>query len=449
MCKSDLRDEEQRTAILDDSNAPAHAVDDRTVPVDAELLPPTSRPGKTGKTGERWGLASEALTGLSRPQTALFGLAAGAGLLGSGFDVAGPGSIVQALLVLAGIVAFHEAGHFTAARAQGIHVSKFSIGFGPALWKYQNKEVEYSLRAIPLGGFVAFPDDDPESDIPPDDPDLLRNRNIPQRLLVISAGIIANIILAYGVLLTQVATVGTPSLDFLPGVIVPEVIGSSAGYRAGVKAGDVFVGINGQALTPSVNNVKRVVDIIRDNPGREVMLTIQRGEDAKPFDLAVTPDLAPRDSGGVIGVKLGAHAKIKRVSASGPVDALQRAGAEFNRLGSQITNGLKQILFNFSSVQDKISGPVAIVVAGSEVARTDSSGLYQFAALVSLNLAVVNAFPLPGLDGGYIAFLALEAARGKKLQKEVEAYIMGTGLLLLTGVGVLMVVRDAIHLSGG
>lgn len=122
----------------------------------------------------------------------------------------GPISTLQAILILCAIVAFHELGHFTAARVQGIHVSKFAIGFGPSLWSYKAGDVEYSVRAFPLGGFVAFPDNDEDCPYPEDDPDLLKNRPIADRFWVISAG-------------SSLITVTTPSpphtrcLDRLPG----------------------------------------------------------------------------------------------------------------------------------------------------------------------------------------------------------------------------------------
>jgi hypothetical protein len=116
---------------------------------------------------ERWMPASW-LSGWKGMGSMLLSLGAvtGGGLLGSGFDLKGPESVLQAVGVLGLTVGIHELGHFLAAVTRGIHVTKFSIGFGPTLLKWQGKEVEYSLRLLPLGGFVAFPDDDPESPYP-------------------------------------------------------------------------------------------------------------------------------------------------------------------------------------------------------------------------------------------------------------------------------------------
>ena len=109
-------------------------------------------------------------------------------MLGLFPDISGPASAVQAVLILCGIVAFHELGHFSAARLQGIHVSKFSVGFGPVLASFQPGEVEYAIRALPLGGFVSFPDQEEDCPYPKDDPNLLKNRPVLDRAIVISAG---------------------------------------------------------------------------------------------------------------------------------------------------------------------------------------------------------------------------------------------------------------------
>lgn len=126
---------------------------------------------------------------------------------------------------------------------------------------------------------------------------------------------------------------------------------------------------------------------------------------------------------------------------------MTKASKEFMRLTNTVTDGLKQVFFNFAQTADKLSGPVAIVAVGAEVARSDIAGLFQFAAIVNINLAVVNILPLPALDGGYLFLIALEALRGKKLPEGVEKGIMSSGILLLLAVGVVLMVRDTLNLG--
>lgn len=369
-----------------------------------------------------------------------------AGLPGIFSGLESSGSVIQSIAVLAAVISVHEAGHFLAARLQGIHVTKFAIGFGPTLAKYQGKEVEYSLRAIPLGGYVAFPDDDPQSGFQPDDPDLLKNRGIPARALVISAGVIANIIFAYSVLFGQVLTVGLVEQEYLPGVVIPEIIARSAASRGGLEAGDVVLSVGGRTLDMNVGAVFDLVDTIKDNPGRTLDFEVRRQGFSDLINLKITPDLA-YDGAGKIGVQLSTNASLHRVKASNLGEAVTKASKEFVRLLTTVTEGLKQVFFNFSQTADKLSGPVAIVAVGAEVARSDIAGLFQFAAIVNINLAVVNMLPLPALDGGYLFLIALEALRGKKLPEGVEKGIMSSGILLLLAVGVVLMVRDTLNLG--
>lgn len=112
--------------------------------------------------------------------------------------------VLLSILVLGLLIVVHELGHFLAARWQHIRVSRFSIGFGPVIARYQGPEVEYALRALPLGGYVGFPDDDPDSGISKDDPNLLKNRPILDRTIVLLAGVTANFVFGYLVLLALV-----------------------------------------------------------------------------------------------------------------------------------------------------------------------------------------------------------------------------------------------------
>jgi membrane-associated protease RseP (regulator of RpoE activity) len=369
-----------------------------------------------------------------------------AGVPGIFAGLEGSGSVVQSVAVLAAVISVHETGHFLAARLQGIHVTKFAIGFGPTLAKWQGKEVEYSLRAIPLGGYVAFPDDDPNSGFKSDDPDLLKNRGIPARALVISAGVLANIVFAYSVLVGQVLTVGLVEQEYLPGVIIPEIIARSAASRGGLEAGDIVLSVDGHSLGSNVASVFDLVDVIKDNPGRALDFEVRRQELPDLLHVNITPDVA-YDGAGKIGVQLSTNARLHRVKANNLGEAVTKASKEFGRLTSQVTEGLKQVVFNFAQTADKLSGPVAIVAVGAEVARSDIAGLFQFAAIVNINLAIVNMLPLPALDGGYLFLIMLEALRGKKLPEGVEKGIMSSGILLLLALGVVLMVRDTLNLG--
>lgn len=363
----------------------------------------------------------------------------------AGFNIEGPQSVLEALGVLAAIITIHECGHFLAAYLQNIHIAQFSIGFGPALFKLQGKKVEYSLRAIPLGGFVGFPDDDPESEYSPDDPDLLKNRPILDRLLVTSAGVIANLTFAYFILFGQVLTTGLLQQEVLPGVIVPEVISTSVAAKAGILAGDVVVGVDDVVLPAGENAVYDLVHIIKESPSRPLSFLISRKKE--PLEIKIVPGTSI-DGTGKIGVQLAPNSKPVKVKAKDLTEATVRASKEFSRLFATVTDGLKQVILNFSQTADKISGPVAIVAVGAEVARTDAAGLSQFAAIVNINLAVVNILPLPALDGGYILLIFLEALRGgKKLPNKVEQGIMSSGIVLLLAIGMFLMVRDALNLG--
>ncbi|MEO0868260.1 MAG: site-2 protease family protein, partial [Cyanobacteria bacterium J06642_11] len=192
-------------------------------------------------------------------------------------------SVLAVISVIALLIFVHELGHFLAARLQGIHVNRFSIGFGPILWKYQGSTTEYALRALPLGGFVGFPmEDDDDSDVSfaPDDPDLLQNRPVMDRAIVMSAGVIANLLFAYLVFVIQFTTVGVPK-DFVPepGVLIPQVMSStSPAAQAGIRAGDIILSVDERPLNEGKENVDLLIDAIRQSPNEPVDLLVQRGK---------------------------------------------------------------------------------------------------------------------------------------------------------------------------
>ena len=350
-------------------------------------------------------------------------------------------SVLAAIAVLAVLIVVHELGHFAAARWQGIRVNRFSIGFGPAIAKYQGQETEYAIRAFPLGGYVGFPDDDPESEIPPDDPDLLRNRPLFDRAIVISAGVIANLIFAYFLMVGQAATVGIP--DVGPGVLIPEVVAgsTSAAVTAGIEPGDKILAVSGRSLSGG-NAMSSLRDTIQASPAIPLELTVQR--QGETISLTVTPD---RDSEGKgkLGVKLAPNVIQER--APNLLAALTLGANAYQNLVSLTVQGFWQLISHFQENARQVAGPVKIVEYGAAIARHDAGNLFQFAALISINLAIINILPLPALDGGQLAFLAIEGLQGKPLPRKVQDGIMQTGLFLILGFGVFLIVRDTANLA--
>ncbi len=437
-------------------------------------------------------------------------------------------SVLAAIGILALLILVHELGHFLAARLQGIHVNRFSIGFGPVLVKYQGPETEYAIRAFPLGGFVGFPDDDPDSTISPDDPDLLRNRPILDRAIVISAGVIANLVFAYLLLVVQAGTIGFPQAS-APGVVVPGIIAEVAqvsppASRAGIQPGD-FLALDGEKLTFTLNPdrtqgevlaessdqqiqvlVNRKADkdklelkdfyltpkpgnngkgqigvqfvpgaalkagirpgdvivsanghvfgktplreeaafrqIIQASAGKPVQLEILRGQESQR--LTVIPEASPTGEGRV-GVSLRFNGKVVQERVQG-LQVFGTAADRFQTIVEDTFQGFSQLIKNFSKTANQVAGPVKIVAEGAKIAASNAIYLFDFAALISINLAIINILPLPALDGGQLAFLLIEGLRGKPLPTHIQDGVMQTGLMLLLGLGIFLIIRDTANL---
>ena len=349
-------------------------------------------------------------------------------------------NVLAALLVLALLIVVHEAGHFLAATLQGIRVSGFSIGFGPALIKRQRRGVTYALRLLPLGGFVAFPDDDEESTIPADDPDLLRNRPIPQQALVVAAGVLANLALALVVLFAQAAIVGVPAAPD-PGVLVVQVQPGGAAARSGLRAGDQILSLNDQPLAAGQRGVAAMVRDVKAAPEQPIRVERKRG------DATFTVELIPDDQQGTgkIGAQL-ANISGEMRPVRNPGELVLTTGSQFSQMLQQTVRGYAGLLTNFRATAGQVSGPVKIVEMGAQLSQQGGSGLVLFSALISINLAVLNSLPLPLLDGWQMMMLAIQSVRGRPVSERIQMAFVQSGFLLLVGLTLVLIVRDTSQL---
>ena len=177
-------------------------------------------------------------------------------------------NVLTSITVLGFLIFFHEMGHFLAAILQGIYVDGFSIGFGPSIIQKKFKDITYSFRAFPLGGFVSFPDEEVNK-IDPNDPNLLKNRPIFQRVLVISAGVFANLVLAYTILILNVTTIGIP-FDPEPGILVLATQPEKAAAIAGLEPGDKILNIETNTLGVGDQAVSTLVKKIQNSSEQSI-----------------------------------------------------------------------------------------------------------------------------------------------------------------------------------
>ncbi|XFA73599.1 RIP metalloprotease RseP [Thermosynechococcaceae cyanobacterium Okahandja] len=356
-------------------------------------------------------------------------------------------AVAVAIAILGVLIFVHELGHFLAARSQGIHVNRFSIGFGPILWKYQGSETEYALRLIPLGGYVGFPDDDPNGMIPATDPDLLSNRPILDRAIVISAGVIANLLFAYLLFLVQLGVMGVTHTTYYDGVLVPALVPESSlvATKAGIQPGDLILAVDGEPLTASANSLPKLMKAIQHHPNQPLTLEIQRQGSVQQITL--TPEVNA-DGQARIGVQLAPHADVRRERTWNPITLATAAASEFQNVIILTLDGFRELFQHFDQAAQQVSGPVAIVAMGADIARSNAEQLFTFTALISINLAIINILPLPALDGGQLLFLLIEALRGRPLPNRIQEGVMQTGLVLLLGLGMVLMVRDTVNLAG-
>ncbi len=349
-------------------------------------------------------------------------------------------NVLTSITVLGFLIFFHEMGHFLAAILQGIYVDGFSIGFGPSIIQKKYKNITYSLRSFPLGGFVSFPDEE-VNNIDPQDPNLLKNRPIFQRVIVISAGVFANLILAYTILIINVTTIGIP-FDPEPGILVLATQPEKAADLAGLEPGDIILKIETNILEVGDQAVSTLVKKIQNSSEKPISIEILRNEVFK--EITLTPKNV--DGKGTIGAQLQPNIRKETKKTKNIIELFKYTNNEFSSLLIKTIQGYKGLITNFSSTAQQLSGPVKIVEIGAQLSEQGGTGILLFAALISINLAVLNSLPLPLLDGGQLVFTLIEGFRGEPVPVKVQIAVTQSSFFLLVGLSVLLIIRDTSQL---
>ena len=348
--------------------------------------------------------------------------------------------IIVALLVLSVLIFFHELGHFAAARFFGVQVDVFSIGFGKKLYSKMIGKTEWSLSAIPLGGYVKMKgqDDTDPTAISYDD-DSYNVKRPWQRIIILLAGPFANFLLAF-ILYFAIANLGVPKL--LP--YVGKVGKDTPAFKAGLTKEDKIIQVNGnnilywENIGENINGTKGDLTIIVERAQRLVtlQLTPKVIEDQNIFGEKITRR--------IIGISpLGKQTTVY----FGFIDGLEYAWDETKKASLLIVQSVEKLITGVVGT-DKLGGIITIVDVTAEASSAGILALFFFTALISVNLGVLNLLPIPALDGGHIMFNLYEMLTGKTASEQVMTYITLVGWVILISLMMLGLYNDINRLWG-
>jgi len=340
-------------------------------------------------------------------------------------------TILAFLAVLTTLIIAHEAGHLVAAKLVGIRVHEFAIGFPPRLFARRIGETLYSLNLLPLGGFVRM-----QGEIGPPEPGSFMSKPPLHRAAVILAGVSMNVLIA-PLLFALALMVGEPTLT--DRIRIQEVQPHTPAEQAGLQAGDLLLAIDGVPIR-SLPQVRERIAAVPE--GQAVVVSVQRGE--KDLTFSVTPYFSPEANARIIGVRLLPDQVIKRYW---PWEALWLGLMRTGELLGLIFVGLGMLVQGSPGTADVV-GPVGIAAITGQVARTGLSQLITFTGFLSLNLAIINLIPFPGLDGARFVFTLVEMVRGRPLDPRREAIINLVGLVILFSFIMLVTYRDIARMAG-
>lgn len=355
-------------------------------------------------------------------------------------------TVIAFILILGLLVFVHELGHFFAAKRMGIRVEEFGFGFPPRLFGVKRGETIYSVNLIPLGGFVKIFGEDGEEK---SSHRSFAAKKAWQRAIVLLAGVTMNIILAI-LLLSAGYMIGLPqSIDDgqnIAGAMVQitQVAAGSPAEGVGIKVGDIILSAGAPGVqSAEIKKVAELQNFIDENKGREVSIWLKRGQ-AK-FQVNIVPRVNPPQGEGEMGVGLARVARI----AFPWYQAIYESVKTVFLLIWVIISSLAIIVWKFFSsggVAGEVVGPVGVYAITGQAAQMGFIYLLQLAAFLSINLAIVNALPLPALDGGRVLFLIIEKIKGSPVSETVEKAVHTAGFVFLILLMIVITLKDIARL---
>lgn len=350
--------------------------------------------------------------------------------------------IVQVVIVFGLIIFVHELGHFLAAKAVGVGVERFSLGFGPKIFGKQIGETEYQLSAVPLGGYVKMVGEEQgeETSTPVDPEKSFSHKSLPRRFLIVFAGPFSNIVWAFITFVVLFASYGMHVPLDLPriGGTVPNLPAA----KAGLERGDEVLSVAGSPVA----TWKELADQIQQSKGSPVALSVKKS-DGRIVELTVTPESRDDPMTGTSRYAIGitADSKVESLTFS---QSLRVAGQETWGWTKLIFQNLL-MLFTGNVSPKELGGPILIAQEAGRQAKLGLDYLLRFAAIINVNLAVFNLLPIPILDGGHLMFFSIEALLGRPPSVRSREMALRFGFLVIITLIVFVMYNDIARIVMG
>jgi regulator of sigma E protease len=352
--------------------------------------------------------------------------------------------ILPFVVVLGVMIFFHELGHFLVAKYFNVKVLQFALGFGPKIVAKEIGETEYSIRYIPLGGFVKMLGEDVEEEeskkIPPEDEKRAFNKqHALKRIAIVVAGPVFNLLLALFLFCGMYIVSG----DSVMTTEVGQVLKDSPAERAGLKGGDIIISMDGR----EVKKWGDIKGLIKDKAGKPVSMTVQR--QGAVMNLMITPEEAAgtnefKEEIKTVQIGIEGAYKFEKIDMN-PLQAIVQ-GCKDTWMWIKLTCLVVVKLFEGVVSIKTLGGPITIGQLTGEIVKENIGSIIPFMGIISINLGILNLFPIPILDGGLIVFLFIELIMGRPLSLKKREMAQRIGFSLLIALMILVFYNDILRL---
>jgi len=346
-----------------------------------------------------------------------------------------PSIILQVVIVFGVIVFVHELGHFLAAKAVGVGVERFSLGFGPKIVGKQIGDTEYLISAVPLGGYVKMVGEEMGEGTPPVDSEKsFSHKSLPRRFLIVLAGPLFNVLSAFFMFILLFASFGIHVPLDVPriGTVIPNL----PAQKAGLEKGDEVVSVAG---TP-VSTWKELAEKIQQSQGQDLPLVVKKATNGQTVEVTIKPESRddPIGGGPKYAIGITADSRVESVSFG---QSLLLAAQETWMWTKLIFQNLIMLVTGHVSAKE-LGGPILIAQEAGRQAKLGLEYLLRFAAIINVNLAVFNLLPIPVLDGGHLLFFSIEALLGRPPSMRARELALRFGFLVILTLIVFVMYND-------